>query len=135
MISQVQKKQEKIKSQRDKAQKELSDKVQKLDSQKTMMAPDALQAKADELKLEEIAKNQELQQELRKIDAGLAAARAEILKSLSPILKDIMTEKGSIAILERSAVLIGSPDVDITDTATKRLDGVLSSVKVEAPAK
>ena len=64
MISQVQKKQEKIKSQRDKAQKELSDKVQKLDSQKTMMAPDALQAKADELKLEEIAKNQELQQEL-----------------------------------------------------------------------
>ena len=46
-----------------------------------------------------------------------------------------MTEKGSIAILERSAVLIGSPDVDITDTATKRLDGVLSSVKVEAPAK
>ena len=83
MISQVQKKQEAIKSQRDKAQKDLSDKVQKLDSQKTMMAPDALQAKADELKLEEIAKNQELQQELRKIDAGLAAARAEILKSLS----------------------------------------------------
>ena len=135
MISQVQKKQEAIKSQRDKAQKNLSDKVQKLDSQKTMMAPDALQAKADELKLEEIAKNQELQQELRKIDAGLAAARAEILKSLSPILKDIMNEKGAIAILERSAVLIGSPDVDITDTATKRLDGVLSSVKVEAPAK
>ena len=59
MISQVQKKQEAIKSQRDKAQKDLSDKVQKLDSQKSMMAPDALQAKADELKLEEIASDNE----------------------------------------------------------------------------
>lgn len=135
MISQAKEKQESIVSKRDAAQKDLSEKVQKMESQKSMMAPDALQARADELKLEEMAKNQELQQELRKIDAGLAAARAEILKTLSPILRDIMNEKGAIAILERGAVLIGSPDVDITDTAIKQLDGVLSSVKVEAPAK
>ncbi len=98
-----------------------------------MLTQEALRAKADDLRLKEIAKNQELQQELRKLEASQLTARNEILKALQPILKDVMAEKKASMIMEKRAVLISSPDIDVTDIVVKRLDGVLTSVTLKDP--
>lgn len=135
MMEQLKKKGGDLKSKRDKAQTDLTAEAKKLESQRTLLDPTALQSKADELRLKEIATNQELQQDARQVEAGRQAAQSEILTALSPILKEIMVEKKAVAVFNRTSVLIGSPDVDITDIAVKRLDGKLKSVKVQAPKK
>lgn len=133
LLKQIRKKDEVIKKQVEAAQKELEKESNKLEGQKALLAPEALQAKTDELRLKSISKNQELQQEVRKVKAAQANANAQILKALSPILKDIMEEKKAAIVVERRTILIGSEDRDITDEAVKRLNAKLKSVKFEAP--
>lgn len=133
LISQVQRKGEAIKNKRDNAQKELESIARKIEDQKNLLAPEALRAKADELRLKQISANQEIQTEIRKIEAGQANASAQILQTLSPILKDILDEKKASIVMERRSILIGSPDDDITAEAVKRLNSKLKSVKLDAP--
>ncbi len=133
LIGQIKTRAEALQATRDKAQKELEGDAKKIDEQKTLLAQEALRAKADDLRLKEIAKNQELQQELRKLEASQLTARNEILKALQPILKDVMAEKKASMIMEKRAVLISSPDIDVTDIVVKRLDGVLTSVTLKDP--
>ncbi|MGC6511358.1 MAG: OmpH family outer membrane protein [Parvibaculales bacterium] len=131
--SQVKEKTDAIRATRDKAQKDLEADAKKIEDQKTLLTPEALRAKADELRLKEIAKNQELQQELRKLETAQAAAQSEILKKLSPILSDVMKEKGADAIMEARLALISNPDINVTDVVVKRLDDSLKSVKLVMP--
>ena len=133
LIGQIKTRAEALQATRDKAQKELEGDAKKIDEQKTLLTQEALRAKADDLRLKEIAKNQELQQELRKLEASQLTARNEILKALQPILKDVMAEKKASMIMEKRAVLISSPDIDVTDIVVKRLDGVLTSVTLKDP--
>lgn len=135
LIAQVQKKVKAIKAQHDKTQKELETEAKKIESQKNLLPQDALRDKTDKLRLNEIAKSQELQQEIRKVESGKASANEQILKVLSPILKDIMNEKKATIVVDRRSILIGSPDADITAEAVKRLDSKIKSVKLEAPKK
>lgn len=133
LIDQIKTEGDAIRASRDKAQKDLEADAKKIDEQKTLLTPEALRAKADELRLKEISKNQEIQQELRKLETAQATARNEILKKLSPILTEVMKQKGADAIIEARLALISSPDINVTDVVVKRLDEALKSVKLEMP--
>ena len=133
LISQIKKEGEAIRGSRDKAQKDLEADAKKIEDQKTLLTPEALRAKADELKLKEISKNQEIQQELRKLENAQATARNEIFAKLSPILSEVMKEKNANAIMEARMALISNPDINVTDIVVKRLDAALKSVKLVIP--
>jgi len=121
-------------SNRDKAQAELEADSKKLEGQKTLLAPEVYSTKADDLRLKQTAKNQELKREQRKIELGQANARAEINKVFVEIVQEVMKEKKATTVLDRRLVYGASPDIDITDIVLQRLDAKLKSVKVEPPA-
>ncbi len=128
--SQAQKRVNDLNATRDKIQKKLQASVKKLEQQKTLLTSEALRAKADDLRLKEIAKNQELQQLSRKLQTSQAVAQNEIFAKLLPILTEIMKEKKASSIIRAQFALAATPDIDVTDIAVKRLDAVLKSVKI-----
>ncbi len=88
------------------------------------------------MELRERAENlqRKVQEEQAAIQNGIDKARMQIEQSLGPILQQVFVERGATVMLERQAIVLGSVDIDITATVIQRLDGVLTSVKVE-PSK
>ena len=51
--------------------------------------------------------------------------------ALEPILKQLMVERGANMVVDRSAVILSTVDIDVTPVAVQRLDKTLPHVKVE----
>lgn len=123
MSKDVQKKIEKI-------QKDLQGEASKLDEQKALLAPDALNVKREELRVKQIGKQQEISAEARAIQAGGQNALKEIAEVAVAELKSLAEEEKADIVLRRESALIVTPASDITDALTSRVDKKITSVKV-----
>jgi len=65
------------------------------------------------------------------IQGGVIKARAQVEEALGPILKGLMQERQATVMLDRGAVLIAPPGLDVTPTVVQRLDLKMPTVKVE----
>jgi Skp family chaperone for outer membrane proteins len=65
------------------------------------------------------------------IQGGFFKARQQVEQALGPILQGIMAERGANLMLDRSSVVLGTVDVDITKAAVQRLDQKMPTLKVE----
>lgn len=103
---------------------------QQLQQQVAILAPDvkAKRIQAFESKQQSFQKKVEDRQ--GKIQGGVLKARQQVEQALGPILQGIMAERGANLLLDRNAVVLGTVDVDITQTAIQRLDQKMPSVKV-----
>ena len=95
------------------------------------MAPDALQSKAEELRLEELKKKQELSKRQRAIQAGGQKAAQEILKVAREELAEVAKERNATLVIRREAIVLNSPGLDVTKEVVSAMDKRLSSVKVK----
>ena len=115
---------------RDDVSKDLQAKGQKLEEEKTLLAPEVFQERVNVLQTEAESKQQELQTKVQKIQEAIQRASASIDSVMSPILTEIVNEKGAKILLDRQAILFGDPKLDISAEVVKRLNKRLPDIKV-----
>lgn len=82
-------------------------------------AADAFDAKVQGIRAAQTAKARELAQQRD-------MARQQFLQATAPVLAAIMADRGAVAIIDRSAIILSFDRVDITDLAISRVDAVLA---------
>ena len=115
---------------RDEVSNDLQAKGKKLEEDKTLLAPEVFQERLNSLQTEAESKQQELQTKVQKIQEAIHRASASIDSVMSPILTEIVNEKGAKILLDRQAILFGDPKLDISAEVVKRLNKRLPDIKV-----
>ena len=104
---------------------------QKLQQQVAILAPDVKKRKIAAFEHEQEAFQKKVQARQDEIQGGVMQARQVVEKALGPILQGIMAERGANLLMDRSAIVLGTVDIDVTGLAIQRLNKKLPSVKVE----
>ncbi len=103
---------------------------QQLQQQVAILAPDVKAKRIKAFQGKQEAFQQKVEDRQGKIQGGVLKARQQVEAALGPILQGIMAERGANLLLDRNAVVLGTVDVDITQTAIQRLDQKMPTVKV-----
>lgn len=96
-------------------ERDLTDRRKTTDPALFRQLADAFDKKANTLRDGQEAKSQAL---THRRDAD----RVWFFQNIAPILGDYMVERGAVAILDKSAVIVSLGAIDITDGAIKRID-------------
>jgi Skp family chaperone for outer membrane proteins len=102
-----------------------------LRAQIAILAPDVKAKKIRDFQAKEAAFQQKVQSRQGEIQGGLYKARQQVEQTLGPILQGIMSERHANLLFDRSVIVLGTVDVDITALAVQRLDQKLPTVKVQ----
>jgi Skp family chaperone for outer membrane proteins len=106
---------------------------QRLTDERAGMAPGDFRAAADAFddKVQGIRAAQTAK--ARDLALRRDAARQRFLQAAAPVLAAIMTERGAVAIIDRSAIILSFDRADITDLAIARVDQVLAGEPAPDP--
>lgn len=104
---------------------------QALQQQIAILAPDVKKKKIDAFEAKQASFQKKVQLRQEQIQGGVMDARQQVEKALGPILQGIMAERGANLLLDRSAIVLGTVDVDVTGLAVDRLNKKMPSVKVD----
>lgn len=102
-----------------------------LQQQMAILAADVRTQKEKDFTTKQQAFQTRVQQRQAQIQAGFNNAARQLEVALDPILQTIMKERGANMVLDRSAVIVASVDVDVTNIAVQRLDQKLPHIKVD----
>src|SRR5262245_52595018 len=102
-----------------------------LQQQLAILAADARAQKEKDFNAKQQAFQTKVQQRQAQIQASFNQAARQVEVALDPILQAIMKERGANMVLDRSAVIVATTDVDVTPVALQRLDRALPRVKVD----
>jgi outer membrane protein len=102
-----------------------------LQQQMAIMAADVRAQKEKDFTTKQQAFQTKVQQRQAQIQASFNQAARQVEVALDPILQAIMKERGANLVLDRSAVIVATTDVDVTPLALQRLDRALPRVKVD----
>lgn len=103
---------------------------QKLQQQLAILSPSVKKQRIAAFENEQKAFQAKVQKRQDEIQGGVLQARQQVEQALGPILKGIMTERGANLLFDRSVVVLGTIDVDVTALAIDRLNKKLDKVKV-----
>ena len=117
-----------LKGQKEDAEEKLRYEASQIESQKPVLSDEKYAEKRDKLRLKIISLQEEITKNIRKFETALTEAQTQIFKIMNPILNEILTEKKANVILDRRNVLIGSPDIDITDFVIKKLNDKIKDI-------
>ena len=115
---------------RDEITKSLQEKGKKLEDERTLLSPEVFQERADELRKEAEEKQNELNVRLQKIPQAIQWASNSIDSVISPILTEIVNEKGAKMLLERQTLLFADPKLDVSAEVIKKLNRRLPKIDV-----
>ena len=106
---------------------------QSLTTRRASLAADEFAGLADafDTKVERIRNEQDTK--ARDLALLREQERQAFLRAVVPVLADLMGDKGAVAILEKSTVILSLTAIDVTDEAIARIDAVLTLGPV-APA-
>jgi len=105
-----------------------------LQQQLAILAADVRAQREKDFTAKQQAFQGRVQQRQAQIQASFNAAARQVEVALDPILQAIMRERGANMVLDRSAVIVATTDVDVTPLALQRLDRALPKVKVDLVA-
>jgi Skp family chaperone for outer membrane proteins len=94
-------------------------------------APHKVWPKINDFERREKVFEQEMLQRETEMENGVLAARSQIEQALEPILVAMVRDHGANIIIDKSAVVAGNADIDITAEAIEALDEVLTAPRVE----
>ena len=115
---------------RDEITKSLQEKGKKLEDERTLLSPEVFQERADDLRKEAEEKQNELNVRLQKIQQAIQRASNSIDSVISPILTEIVNEKGAKMLLERQTLLFADPKLDVSAEVIKKLNRRLPKIDV-----
>jgi len=110
---------------------QLQSEAVQLQQQMAIMAADLRAQKEKDFTSKQQAFQTRVQQRQAQIQASFNQAARQVEVALDPILQAIMKERGANMVLDRSAVIVATSDVDVTPVALQRLDRALPKVKVD----
>lgn len=110
---------------------QLATEATQLQQQLAIVAPDLRDQKEKDFTTKQQAFQGRVAQRQAEIQAGFNKAAHQLEVALEPILKQIMVERGANMVVDRSAVILSTVDIDVTPVAVQRLDKTLPHVKVE----
>jgi len=113
---------------------QLATEANQLQQQLAILAPDVRDQKEKEFTNKQQALQTKVANRQAEIQAGFNKAAHQLEVALEPILKGIMVERGANMVVDRSAVILSTVDIDVTPIAVQRLDKSLPHVKVELTA-
>jgi Skp family chaperone for outer membrane proteins len=105
-----------------------------LQQQIAILAPDVKAKKIRDFQAKQAAFERKVEARQGLIQGGVFKARQQMEQALGPILQGIMQERGANLLFDRSSIVLGTVNIDITGTAVQRLDQKLPTVKVQLVA-
>jgi outer membrane protein len=102
-----------------------------LQQQVAILAPDVKAQKIRAFESKQAAFQQKVQLRQNQIRYGVAMAQRQVEAVAGPIVQGLMMERGANLMIDRQAIVIGAPGLDVTPTAIQRLDQKLPTVKVQ----
>lgn len=102
-----------------------------LQKQKGLMAEDVWTQKAQQIAVKQNNLPAMREVKLRELQISEQKALGKINEAMLPILKTIVDSRGATILLDRSAVMYASTDIDITQQVIAELDKKLTTVTVE----
>jgi Skp family chaperone for outer membrane proteins len=110
---------------------QLQNEAVQLQQQMAILGADVRAQKEKDFTAKQQAFQGRVQQRQAQIQASFNQAARQVEVALDPILQSIMKERGANMVLDRSAVIVATTDVDVTPLALQRLDRALPRVKVD----
>ncbi|HEX4889295.1 MAG TPA: OmpH family outer membrane protein [Alphaproteobacteria bacterium] len=106
-----------------------------LKQQQTLLAPEQFDTKRREFETRVGEEQRKLQQSQQDMQGAVRAAQATLFKTLEPIVKEVMKERGANMIIDRRALLQVDDSLDVTAIVMERLNKKLPSIKLAAGGK
>ena len=100
-------------------------------AQKTILTKEEYQKKSDNLRKQVIDYQSHRRTSLEQITTQRAEARQKLLDKLDPILKTYIKENDISLIIDRTNVLMGNTNLDITNTIVEKLNKELPSLIIK----
>ena len=100
-------------------------------AQKTILAKEEYQKKADNLRKKVIDYQSQRRASLDKIATQRVQARKTLLEKLDPILNTYIKENSISLVVDKKNILMGNTDLDITKVITERLNKEFPSLSIE----
>lgn len=104
---------------------------QSLQQQVAILAPDVKAQKIHAFEAKQAAFQQKVTQKQNQIRYGVLLAQRQVEQVAGPIVQGLMQQRGANLLIDRQAVVLGAPGLDITAAAIQLLDQKLPSVKVQ----
>ena len=102
-----------------------------LRQQVAILAPDVKAQKIKAFEAKQAAFQQKVQLRQNQIRYGVAMAQRQVESVAGPIVQGLMMQRGANLMIDRQAIVIGAPGLDVTPDAIKLLDQKLPAVKVQ----
>ena len=108
----------------------LAEEERALTRRRAELPPEEFRALADtfDARVEEIRRNQEARG--RAIGAFRDAQRQRFFEAALPVVTEVVTASGAVAVLDNRAIVLALDEIDITDRVLARLDTVLGDPDV-----
>jgi Skp family chaperone for outer membrane proteins len=114
-----------------KKEEKLREDYQKLERQRSILAPEAVEAKHAEFQ----KSRSELKKDLQNKRSKLALANAQALEKIQQVVEEVITnlarERGFVMALPRSQIIFAEKELDITNDVVKSLNKKLPKVTVK----
>lgn len=112
---------------------ELRKQREELERQRTVLAPEVFNTRANELQQRYDALGKEVQGRRQALQQSLNESMGKVKNAALEIIADIVKERKANLVIEKQAMVFEAEDLDITAEAIKRLDQKLPSVPVNLP--
>lgn len=133
----VQSIEQQIKNRKSTYQKELSQEEKKireenqsLSKQRTLLSQEAFENKRKELRKKLGSLKRDIQTQKKNLDKSYSQAMRKVQKKLIEIIENIAKERNLDMIVNKAAIALVRPEMEVTGTVLKRLNEQLSSVDV-----
>ncbi len=113
-----------------KEEQKLNDADKELAKQRAVLSAEAFNGKRQEFQKKVGTVQRMVQERRRTLDQVSSSALNQVRNAMIQIVSDLSEERGFNLVLPSSAVLLFSPQIDLTEEVIKRLDGKLPNVKV-----
>ena len=102
-----------------------------LEQNDAIYAADVRAQKRKAFESKAIAFQQKLRMRTMQIQYGVMLAQRQVSNVAGPVVEGIMKEQGANLMIDRQAVVIGAPGLDVTQLAIDRLNQKLPAVKIQ----
>jgi outer membrane protein len=113
-----------------KEEQKLNDADKELAKQRAVLSAEAFNDKRKDFQQKVGTVQRMVQERRRTLDQVSSSALNQVRNAMIQIVSDLSEERGFNLVLPSSAVLLFSPQIDLTEEVIKRLDGKLPNVKV-----
>jgi Skp family chaperone for outer membrane proteins len=104
-----------------------------LERQRTVLAPEAFNAKSQEYQQRYAALDRDVQTKRQEMQQSYSEAMTKVETAALQIIADVAKERGANMVVAKAALLYMGDDLDVTPEVTRRLDDKFPAMAVNLP--